>query len=317
MSRLSEARRRLQRRLSRRGLAPSAGLIGAVLAAEAEVEAAATALPPALVKTLTRSAILFATDSSPAGAIPQAVAILTREVLNAMFLTKVKGLAAAVAALGVITLGTVVLAQSPGPRRDAPGAPAAPQQALAANVGNAAESESKSEQDKANEEMTPYPVRLDRTKLREYPALTIEHGAFRLTSGPIALAPISCEPGVTGAMLIGDGTFRFTSEKGKEFTGHFRAAMLRFNPADQATFAPLDKGQKLTDAGLYEMSRHLMNGVFGHCWHSGDEALIPPKGSFTVVLFSREHGDLLISADEKTEVVVNFTERKTVHEKKP
>ena len=38
------------------------------------------------------------------------------------------------------------------------------------------------------------------------------------------------EPGVTGMMLIGNGTFRFKPRDGAPLEGNFRAAMPRFNP---------------------------------------------------------------------------------------
>ncbi len=64
------------------------------------------------------------------------------------------------------------------------------------------------------------------------------------------------------------------------------------------------------------MSRHLLNTAFGHCWHSGKDALIPPAGSLAAVLYAKEYGDLLISVDDRTAVAHDFTSRKTLYEKK-
>jgi len=46
------------------------------------------------------------------------------------------------------------------------------------------------------------------------------------------------------------------------------------------------------------------------------QALIPTKGSISAVLYSRDHGDLLISTDKQTAIVYNFTERKTLYQRK-
>ncbi len=83
--------------------------------------------------------------------------------------------------------------------------------------------------------------------------------------------------------------------------GHFRAAMLRFNPDDAGRLLPTGQGKKSADRGAYEMARHLLRGVFPRCWYSGkeggriQEALIPTKGIIAFVFLSKEHGELLVS----------------------
>jgi hypothetical protein len=289
--------------------------------------AAVAALPARSIATLVRMAIPFADGAHSAAGISPAAASLATEVLKTMFRSNLNALGAAVAALCLVTVGAGVLAHSAGPQQipaeesgprrmprvDAPSAFLPAPVLIAAKAVSAEEGD----QEKADDSMTPYPVKIDPQEIHEYPTLTLEQRGFRLTSGPVALAPIACERGLTGAILIGNGTFRYTPDKGKPIEGHFHAAMLRFNPADQSRLAPLETGTKVTDHGIAEMSRHLMKTIFGHCWHSGNDALIPPKGSITAVLYTREHGDLLISVDQKTEVVFSFTARKTLHEKTP
>jgi hypothetical protein len=46
------------------------------------------------------------------------------------------------------------------------------------------------------------------------------------------------------------------------------------------------------------------------------EVLIPSKGAFAAVLYSREHGDLLISDAGKEVVAFSFTDRKALYERK-
>ena len=49
---------------------------------------------------------------------------------------------------------------------------------------------------------------------------------------------------------------------------------------------------------------------------AGHEVLIPAKGAIATVLYSKEHGDLLISEAGNEKVAFNFTNRKTLYERK-
>jgi hypothetical protein len=95
--RLASAKKMLARQLARRGVAP-AGAAVAVLAAGAAV----AQVPPALVRPTAKAALLAMAGQLPAVAAPAAA--LTKEVLNAMFMTKLKlvvGLLTAATAIGV------------------------------------------------------------------------------------------------------------------------------------------------------------------------------------------------------------------------
>ena len=225
-----------------------------------------------------------------------------------MAFTQPKIVAGAALAL-LVAVGTGVGAQQKAPAQARPAgrSPAA----LARLVPRPAP-----EPEPAAEDMTPYPITLRPDRVYESPGLAIEVRGVQIRSGPVAIVPIATEKGITGAVVIGDGTFRFSPPGGNPIEGHFRAAMLRINPADQARLVPLDESKRVADRAAFEMSRHLLNDVFGHCWHSGKDALIPPAGSLSAVLYSKEHGDLLISDDGKNPVVHSFTDRKTLYQKK-
>ena len=156
------------------------------------------------------------------------------------------------------------------------------------------------------ERLRTFPIEVNSADVYEYPKLTIEFHDFRLEAGPVSVVPIACEPGITGAVLIGAGTFRYTPAEGKPIEGRLRSAMLRFNPVDRLKILPLDRGTRVTDRGIAEMSRQLLNVAFRHCWHNGMEALIPPEGILSAVLYSKEHGDLLISGIGK-EVAIMYS----------
>jgi polysaccharide export outer membrane protein len=97
-SRLASARGRLRVRLTRRGLAPSA--LTTTLAAEA---GAARVGPTArLMDATIRSVIGYAAGGAGAGVVPAGVAALTRGVIVAMMIQKLKVLAVTAAAVGLI-----------------------------------------------------------------------------------------------------------------------------------------------------------------------------------------------------------------------
>jgi RNA polymerase sigma-70 factor (ECF subfamily) len=107
LSRLARGRDRLRHRLARRGVTLSAGLLAVVLADRA----AAAAVPAALVVGTVKAAALTAAGRAAAGAIPATVAALTKGVLRAMFLSKLKVGAVGVLAVAVAAAGTVVWAR--------------------------------------------------------------------------------------------------------------------------------------------------------------------------------------------------------------
>jgi hypothetical protein len=116
-------------------------------------------------------------------------------------------------------------------------------------------------------------------------------------------------------MLLGDGEFAFAPAGGEAIRGKLRAAMLRFHLADQARILPLENGNVMTDRAAHEISQHLLGNVFRHCYHSGMNALIPDAGSLAANVYSRTHGDLLISTALEVAVVHCFTDGKTLHKR--
>lgn len=161
-----------------------------------------------------------------------------------------------------------------------------------------------------------YPISLEGTDVHEFDDLSIETNGLKITGKDVLVVPIRCELGVTGAMLIGKGEYSYSPEGGDKISGAFRAAMLRFAPADQPKLLPLDQVKPTTDLAALTISKHLLNNVFRHCWHSGMEALIPTNGSFVANVYSTTAGDLLISTGADTTIVHNFTDNKTLYQKK-
>jgi RNA polymerase sigma factor (sigma-70 family) len=102
-SRLARGRSRLQDRLTRRGLAPSAGALAALLSAES----ATAGVPAVLVENTRRPASLVAIGQTAAGAVPAALA---DGVLRVMSMTRLKLILATILVIGAGASGTAVLA---------------------------------------------------------------------------------------------------------------------------------------------------------------------------------------------------------------
>jgi RNA polymerase sigma factor (sigma-70 family) len=326
--RLSRAKAMLGRRLARHGVATSAGSMAVLLAGARE--AASASMETGLIGPTARVARVFATGrATSAGMVSAEVASLTREVLNTMLQIKIK-FVASVLFLGLaLAVGGTCLAY----RAQVAGDPGREETTASAKVQVERIEEQQPEaakpqsppakaKDQAADQMASYPFKIDPEDVYEFSELTIDYREFHLKTGPVSVVPISTERGITGVMVIGNGTFRNAPEKGKVFEGQSRAVMLRFNPEEQPAIVPLEKGKRVRDLGILEMSRQLLQVVIRHCWQSSkdggrrQEVLIPPKGSFAAVLYTKEHGDLLISGDERIWTIFNFTDRKTLYEKK-
>lgn len=168
----------------------------------------------------------------------------------------------------------------------------------------------------AQEKPKSYPISLQGDDVFELEKLSINLNGLTLSGEDLTVIPIRCVPGITGAMIIGKGEYSYKPQDADEIKGVFRAAMLRFNPVDQATLLPLGDSKPITDYAALAMSRHLLDNVFGHCWHSGMDAIIPDAGSFVANVYSTTAGDLLISTGPKGAVAHNFTDNKTLYPKK-
>jgi RNA polymerase sigma factor (sigma-70 family) len=103
--RLTRARELLRTRLTRRGLALSAGALAAVLTQQS------AAVPPALSAATVQAAILVAAgQAAAAGAVPARAAALSRGVLQTMFLTRLTAACAVLLSAGVLAAGAGLFA---------------------------------------------------------------------------------------------------------------------------------------------------------------------------------------------------------------
>jgi RNA polymerase sigma factor (sigma-70 family) len=102
---LARAREQLRGRLVRRGVALSAGLLGAALAQGA----ASAAVPPGLLRSTVEGLLPTAATGAAAGLASGPAATLAKGVLRAMSLTKLKIVASVALTLGVLVAGAGAL----------------------------------------------------------------------------------------------------------------------------------------------------------------------------------------------------------------
>jgi RNA polymerase sigma factor (sigma-70 family) len=103
---LARARRRLRSRLARRGVTLSSGCLLTALAARDSLAGP----PPTFVDQTVRAALIFAADQSAPGLVSAKVAALTRGVLEAMMMTKLKLVIAVLLLIAFVSTGSGVLA---------------------------------------------------------------------------------------------------------------------------------------------------------------------------------------------------------------
>lgn len=165
----------------------------------------------------------------------------------------------------------------------------------------------------AQEAPKSYPITFEANDVHQIDNFSVELNSLKLTGENITVVPIRCEAGITGAMIFGEGTYSYAIPSESPIkSGKFRAAMLRFHPADQPTLLPIAADGATTDHAIHEMGRHMLNNVFRHCWHSGMNALLPDAGSFVANVYSTTEGDLLISTGPKLNVAHSFTAKETL-----
>ena len=123
--------------------------------------------------------------------------------------------------------------------------------------------------------------------MRRFATLAVDFGKLKLRGEAITVVPISTTAGVTGAVLLGSGQYSYIPAVGKEFAGHFRAAMLRFNPKDADAVIKLADGKGLVDKGALEFAHTVIGTAFRRCYHAGQEASFPPRRRLRPMSFRR------------------------------
>jgi HlyD family secretion protein len=109
-SRLARARKLLHRRLTRRGLAPLAGVVATALGGSRGSASTLATVPPALVKETIRAAAAVTSGQALNYVVSGTTASLVRRVLWSMTMFKIKAAAIGVALAGFVGIGAAFVA---------------------------------------------------------------------------------------------------------------------------------------------------------------------------------------------------------------
>jgi RNA polymerase sigma factor (sigma-70 family) len=120
-SRLARARDLLRRRLTRRGVAPMAGIAAPGFSDVASTVPLPAAVPDSWVAASVKAVSCGAAGGGPAtaGAVPMSVALLVQDVFRRMVMTKLKLTAVCLSLIGIGAAGAIVAAPQAGPGRPA------------------------------------------------------------------------------------------------------------------------------------------------------------------------------------------------------
>jgi hypothetical protein len=224
-------------------------------------ESASASVPTRLIRPTAKVASLIAAEGAvTAGVVSAEVARLVEGVFKAMLFSKVKLVTVALMVGATLAAGGTGLVHrvqaADGPSREPAGEATKGQDRLI-EVPQPRSDKSlislQRAQDQPVEQMVSYPFTTDPDKVYEFPTLTVDYRDFHLKAGRVSVVPIAIERGSTGAMVIGDGTFRYTPEADKVIEGHFRAAPAPVQPGRTGGDRPAGEGgasQRSRDLGV-------------------------------------------------------------------
>ena len=119
-SRLARARGQLHRRLTRRGLAPLAGVVAAALESRSAEAARLALVPNSLINSTVKASAQIVAGRAMTDVASTSVAVLTQSVLRSMFMMKFKTVAVALVLVGLGAFGASLAAPQADPGKSAP-----------------------------------------------------------------------------------------------------------------------------------------------------------------------------------------------------
>ncbi len=155
-----------------------------------------------------------------------------------------------------------------------------------------------------------YPIKAD--KAITFESLTVSVNRVSIHVGKGALVLTECEKGVTGAVILGSGSFSFAMKDTQSIHDTFTNALLRFNPADYSDFIAPVGAQASSQAELIDQTMTVLRRSFLRLYHKGNDALIPDAGVLAGVLCADNLGDLIISEGAERSGVYSLRDRRAL-----
>ena len=101
--------------------------------------------------------------------------------------------------------------------------------------------------------------------------------------------------GIVGVYIIGNGIVYIPSKSIKD---KFGGCMIRFNPDEYEKLVQMDGKVDVSDDSFKDTATKKAQKVFKHCYHSGMDALLPPKSAYALDLITENNGDYFVSIDK-------------------
>ena len=143
--------------------------------------------------------------------------------------------------------------------------------------------------------------------------LFLKHERMEILFENGTLSLITTEAGITGAGVVGDGTFSYeTSDTEPPIQDKISGALLRFNPDDYFTFVQPENSRLVERDEIKKESIALIEQGFRMFFHKGNDAIFPDPGVLGAVLQTESHGDLVAVDGGAENIVFNFSKQKVL-----
>ena len=162
---------------------------------------------------------------------------------------------------------------------------------------------------------TGFPKKIGDTISFDSLSLKHERIEIRFENGTLSL--IETEAGITGAGVVGDGTFSYvTSEDESPLRDRITGALLRFNPDDYYTFVQPENSRPVERDKIKKESMALIEQSFRMFFHKDDDAIFPDPGVLGAVLQTESLGNLVTVDGGAENIVFNLADREFLFQSK-
>lgn len=160
----------------------------------------------------------------------------------------------------------------------------------------------------------PFPVQIDKHKVYAFDTLVITYQNLTMRLNKGKMMTIDTELGPTGLIILSSGTFNYFNTSIKQNTADTiqSLALMRFNPEEFDKVVNLKQFRPTTDARACEKAWKVFGAYFRHNYHSSYEALLPPKGNFSVVIDGKVTGYMDYSYDFEKDENTIFAVRRLI-----
>ncbi len=141
-------------------------------------------------------------------------------------------------------------------------------------------------------------------------SFTFKSDKFNYGCEDCKVLALKTNQGIMGYYVVGEGWYTTVSNKDKRMAG---AVLFKFNPADKDKLLTQTNPVDFEDENFTKSSVAILKSTaFRRSYHKNMDAYIPSIGDFSVVLFTEEGREILISVSKTMKQVLyyDFSSRK-------